>query len=78
MISNAYEKADFQIVEFALEDVLTASEVIHTTTEVLTTLPQTTLPPVTVPETDTASTTVKGSIGGGSGDASADFSDFFQ
>ncbi len=32
MISKAYEKADFQIVEFSLEDVLTKSSVVHTTT----------------------------------------------
>lgn len=38
MISKAYEKADFQIIEFSLEDVLTKSSVVHTTT----TLPATT------------------------------------
>lgn len=41
MISKAYEKADFQIVEFSLDDVLTKSSVVHTTTEP-TTLPGTT------------------------------------
>ena len=41
MISKAYEKADFQIVEFSLEDVLTKSSVVHTTTAP-TTLPGTT------------------------------------
>lgn len=39
MISNAYEKADFEIIEFSLEDVLTNSSVV------------TTAPPVTVPGT---------------------------
>ncbi len=38
MISKAYEKPDIQLIEFSLEDVLTASGVIHTTT----TLPGTT------------------------------------
>ncbi len=40
MISKAYEKADFEIVEFSLEDVLTNSSVITTSpTEPCTTLP---------------------------------------
>lgn len=42
MISKAYEKADFEFVEFSLEDVLTNSSVI--TTE--PTVPGTTLPPM--------------------------------
>lgn len=41
MISKAYEKADFQIIEFSLEDVLTKSSVVHTTAAP-TTLPGTT------------------------------------
>ncbi len=32
MISKAYEKADFTVIEFEIEDVLTASSVVHTTT----------------------------------------------
>lgn len=32
MISNAYEKADFTVIEFYVEDVLTSSSVVHTTT----------------------------------------------
>ncbi len=32
MISKAYEKADFTVIEFQLEDVLTDSAVVHTTT----------------------------------------------
>lgn len=67
MISNAYEKADFQIIEFAMEDVLTASKVVHTT-EATTSAP-TTLPGTTAPAT--------GNINGGSGDAVFDFSDIF-
>ena len=42
MISKAYEKADFEIVEFSLEDVLTNSSVITTAP----TEPGTTLPPM--------------------------------
>ena len=43
MISKAYEKPDFQLIEFSLEDVLTASGVVHTTTpNTTTTLPGTT------------------------------------
>ena len=32
MISKAYEKADFTVIEFTVEDVLTGSSVVHTTT----------------------------------------------
>ena len=40
MISKAYEKADFEIIEFSLEDVLTNSSVVTTApTEPPTTLP---------------------------------------
>ena len=42
MISKAYEKADFEIIEFSLEDVLTNSAVITTAP----TVPGTTLPPI--------------------------------
>ena len=42
MISKAYEKADFEIIEFSLEDVLTNSSVITTAP----TVPATTLPPI--------------------------------
>lgn len=66
MISKAYEKADFQIIEFAIEDVLTASKVVHTTQA-------TTSAPTTLP-----ATTSTGSLGGGSGDAVFDYSDIFQ
>ncbi len=67
MISKAYEKADFQIIEFALEDVLTASKVVHTTeatTSVSTTLPGTT-------------SVTSGGLAGGSGDAVFDYDDLF-
>ena len=46
MISKAYEKADFEIVEFSLEDVLTNSSVITTDP----TEPGTTLPGINVDE----------------------------
>ena len=40
MISKAYDKADFEFIEFSLEDVLTNSSVITTApTEPGTTLP---------------------------------------
>ncbi len=68
MISRAYEKADFQIIEFAVEDVLTASSVVHTTR------PNTTAPSTTLPGT----TSGNGNIAGGSGDAEFDYSDLFQ
>ena len=44
MISKAYEKADFEFIEFSLEDVLTNSSVITTGP----TVPGTTLPPMGV------------------------------
>ena len=62
MISKAYEKADFKIIEFDVEDVLTTSTVVHTTQ------PSTTLP----------GTTGGGvNVGGGGNDIIIDFSDFF-
>jgi hypothetical protein len=75
MISKAYEKADFQIIEFSLEDVLTSSAVIHTTTAPSTTIPTTTLPTTTLPETTGGGVQV-GS--GTQGDIKFDYSDFFQ
>ena len=64
MISKAYEKADLEIVEFALEDVLTNSAVVTTIpSEPATTVPGTTLPQI--------------SVGGGS-DGNIPWSDFFQ
>lgn len=68
MISKAYEKADFEIVELSLDDVITASAVVHTTQ------PNTTSPNTT--------TTLPGSTGGvqvsEGADIRFDFSDFFQ
>ena len=64
MISKAYEKADFTVVEFELEDVLTASNVVHTT------VPSTTLPATTAPEI------VIGKPG--EGGIEFHYSDFFQ
>ena len=63
MISKAYEKADFKIIEFDLEDVITNSGVVHTTTRPSTTLP--------------GSTGGGVNIGGGGNDIIFDFSDFF-
>lgn len=64
MISKAYEKADFKIIEFAVEDVLTASKVVHTTQ----------------PSTTTPSTTLPGTTSGpaSGGDIYIDFEDFFK
>lgn len=62
MISKAYEKADFKVVEFEFEDVLTTSSVVHTTQ------PSTTLP----------GTTGGGiNIGGGGQGPEFEFTDFF-
>lgn len=69
MISKAYEKADFKIIEFAIEDVLTASKVVHTTQ------PSTTTPNTT---TTLPGTTSSGGVQVGGGDIVFDFSDFFQ
>ena len=62
MISKAYDKADFKVIEFEIEDVLTTSSVVHTTQ------PSTTLP----------GTTGGGvNIGGGGQGPVFDFTDFF-
>lgn len=62
MISNAYEKADFEITEFSPEDVLTSSAVVTTTT-----------PPTTLP-----GTTAGGLQEGTGGDITFNYSDFFK
>ena len=64
MISKAYEKADFTVVEFDFEDVLTASSVVHTT-QPSTTLQATTSAPVVIGKP-------------GEGGIEFDYSDFFQ
>lgn len=69
MISKAYEKADFNIIEFAIDDVLTASNVVHTT------VPSTTTPNTT---TTLPGTTSGGGVQVGNGDIMFDYSDFFQ
>lgn len=69
MISKAYEKADFEIIAFAIDDVLTASNVVHTT------VPSTTSPNTT---TTLPGTTSSGGVQVGGGDIIFDFSDFFQ
>ena len=69
MISKAYEKADFNVVEFEFEDVLTSSVVVHTTQ------PSTTIPTTTLPDTTAGGIQVGGS---GQGDIVFNPSDFFQ
>ena len=63
MISKNYEKAELNIIEFELDDVLTKSSVV-TTTQPSTTLPGTTSGGVQVG-------------GEGEGDIIIDFSDLF-
>lgn len=63
MISKNYEKAELNIIEFELDDVLTKSSVV-TTTQPSTTLPGTTSGGVQVG-------------GDGEGDIIIDFSDLF-
>ncbi len=63
MISKAYEKADFTVEIFELEDVITVSTVVPTTTAPATTT--TTLPGVT-------------SGSAGDANIYFDYSDFFQ
>ena len=64
MISKAYEKADFEIVEFSLEDVLTNSAVVTTIpSDPVTTVPGTTLPGASI---------------GGNTQVTVPWSDFFQ
>ena len=69
MISKAYEKADFDIIEFAIDDVLTASKVVHTT------VPSTTSPNTT---TTLPGTTSNSGVQLGGGNIMFDYSDFFQ
>ncbi len=70
MILKAYEKADLQIEMFELEDVLTVSQVIHTTTN-----PPSTTAPTTLPGT-TSGGVQSGSQGGAT--ITIPFSDFIQ
>ena len=62
MISRKYEKPLLNLVEFELEDVLTASTVVHTTSA-----------PTTLPGTTTQS-----GVEVGKGDIVIDFGDFFK
>ncbi len=74
MISKAYEKPDFCVVEFDLDDVLTSSAVVHTT-QPSTTIPTTTIPTTTLP------TTTEGGIqvgGNGQGDIVFNPSEYFS
>ena len=62
MISRKYEKPQLNIIEFELEDVLTSSAVVHTTSA-----------PITLP-----GTTTSGGVEVGKGDIVIDFGDFFK
>ncbi len=62
MISSQYEKPQLNIIEFELEDVLTSSAVVHTTSA-----------PTTLP-----GTTTSGGVEVGKGDIVIDFGDFFK
>ena len=66
MISSQYEKPQLNVIEFELEDVLTSSSVVHTTSAPTTTTP-TTLPGAT-----------SGGVEVGKGDIVIDFGDFFK
>jgi hypothetical protein len=63
MISRKYEKPQLNIVKFELEDVLTSSTVVHTTSA-----------PTTLPGTTSSGV----QVGGGSADIVVDFGDFFK
>ena len=67
MISSQYEKPQLNVIEFELEDVLTSSSVVHTTSA------PTTTPPTTLP-----GTTTSGGVEVGKGDIVIDFGDFFK
>lgn len=75
MISKAYEKPQVEFIEFGLEDVLTSSAVVHTTSVPDTTIPTTVLPPTTLPETTSGGIQVGGS---GQGDIVFNPDDYFQ
>lgn len=75
MISKAYEKPQVEVIEFALEDVLTASSVVHTTTEPSTVIPSTTIPTTIIPSTTEGGLQVGGS---GQGDIIINPDDYFQ
>jgi hypothetical protein len=64
MISRKYEKPQLNIVKFELEDVLTSSSVVHTTSA-----------PTTLPGTTSSGVQVGGN---GSADIVVDFGDFFK
>ena len=65
MISRKYEKPQLNIVEFELEDVLTSSAVVHTTSA-----------PTTLPGTTSSGGLQEGSASQGS--VVVDFGDFFK
>ena len=65
MISRKYEKPQLNVIEFELEDVLTSSAVVHTTSA-----------PTTLPGTTSSSGVQVGNKGEGS--IIIDFGDFFK
>ncbi len=65
MISSQYEKPQLNIIEFELEDVLTSSAVVHTTSA-----------PTTLPGTTSSGSIQEGTPGQGS--IIVDFGDFFK
>ena len=65
MISRKYEKPQLNVIEFELEDVLTSSAVVHTTSA-----------PTTLPGTTSSSGVQVGNQGDGS--IIIDFGDFFK
>ena len=73
MISKAYEKPDFSVIVFELEDVLTASTVVHTT-QPSTTVPTTTIP-TTLPDTTSGGVQIGGN---GQGDIVFNPSEYFS
>lgn len=73
-MTKSYFKPELELVEFTLEDIITASSAVVTTTSPSTTASHTTLPGSTSPSTTSGGV----SIGGGSGDIYIDISDFFK
>lgn len=73
-MTKSYVKPVLEVLEFAVEDTLTASSAVVTTTAPSTTAPHTTLPGSTSPSTTSGGV----SVGGGSGDIYIDISDFFK
>lgn len=71
-MTNSYKKPELLIIELAVEDVLTTSSAVVTTTAPSTTAPHTTLPGSTSPST------TSGGVQVGTSDIFIDISDFFK